>query len=249
MKNLIYLFFGLIFLPGCNPSADESSQKLGYEIVRTEFKSPDCEPETDACLMITIDYPHFDKGDSIARHLANRIVKNSILDNIGMGDAEATEDPSIEMVIEDLNGNFEDVKSEFGDYGTGWQANIGTKELYQSDSIMVLSIGAMTYFGGAHPNYNLRYFNFDRNTGRYLPISTFVKDLGEFTSRAEIVFKKTYNIEEGTSYSDAGFTFLGDYFILSANYAFLGDSVKLHYNHYEISSYAAGDFEITVALK
>lgn len=241
-----YLIASIVLLANCTGI---NNKGLDYTMVNHEYQSGDCEPETDACLMVTIAYPRFDQGDTLAMFLANRIIKNSILDNIGMGDVASTEDPSIELAIEDLSKSFEEVKKDFGDYGTGWQANISAGELYRSDSILVLKIGAMTYFGGAHPNSHLRYFNINRNTGSYLPISYFVTDLKQFTSRAEVEFKRTYNIEEGTSYDDAGFNFLGDNFILSANYAFLGDSIRLHYNHYEISSYAAGDFDITVGLK
>ena len=249
MIKQTFIFSSIIFLLNCTPAADDSEQKLGYTMVKVDFRSPNCEPETQACLMVDILYPRFDKGDSLAMLLANRIVKNSILDNIGMGDVESTEDPGIEEAIEGLSKSFENLKKDFSDYATGWEAHINTRELYKSDSILVLQIGSMTYMGGAHPNSNIRYFNFNRNTGRYLPISTFVSDLEQFAAKAETIFKKEYNIEEGTSYDDAGFNFLGNRFILSANYAFLGDSIKLHYNHYEISSYAAGDFEITVALK
>jgi hypothetical protein len=240
-----YLILIIVLLANCTSN---SHKELDYKMVKAEFKSLDCEPETNACLMVTIAYPRFDTGDSLAIFLANRIVKNSILDNIGMGDVESTDDLGIEEAIESLNKNFEELKRDFNDYATGWQAHINTRELYQSDSILVLEIASMTYFGGAHPNSNIRYFNFNRETGSYLPISAFIRDLEQFTAKAEVVFKKAYNIKEGTSYDDAGFNFLGDKFIISANYAYLGDSIRLHYNKYEISSYVAGEFEIMVAL-
>ena len=249
MIKQTFIFLSIIFLLNCTPSPDNSKQILDYTMVKVEFMDEDCQPETDACLMVTIEYPRFVKGDSMAMILANRIVKNSILDNIGMGDVESTEDPGIEEAIEGLNNSFESLKKDFNDYSTGWEVLISSQELYQSDSILVLSIGTMTYLGGAHPNSNIRYFNFNRDSGRYLPISTFVYDVEKFTARAEGVFKQEYNIAEGASYDDAGFNFLGDKFILSANYAYLGDSIKLHYNHYEISSYAAGDFDITVSIR
>ena len=246
MFKVYYLFAVFILLANCTQN---SNKGFDYTMMKSEFQSANCEPETDACLMVTITYPQFDNGDTLAMFLANRIIKNSILDNIGMGDVEAAEDPSIEQAIEDLNKSFEELKKDFSNYGTGWQVNIGARELFRNDSVLVLTIGTMTYMGGAHPNSNIRYYNFDRNTGRFMPLVTFVDDLEHFTSSAEVEFRKTYNIKDGTSYDDAGFNFLGDNFTLSANYAYLGDSIRLHYNHYEISSYAAGDFEITVAIK
>lgn len=243
--NLVILASILL---GCSQIKGNLGQSLNYTMVETEFQTPDCQPETDACLMIKLQYPKFDTGDSLAQFLANRIIKNSMLDNLGMGDVESTEEPSIDQVIEDLNTRFIELKKEFGDYGTGWQADIYTSEIYKSDSVLVLETNTMTYFGGAHPNHGTRYFNFKRTAGNLTPLSDFVNDLDTFTSKAEKVFNEKYEITEDNDYAKAGFDFLGGKFILSANYAFLGDSIRLHYNPYEIAPYSMGDFEITVGL-
>jgi len=248
IKNLQLLIL-VIFLANCTQIAENTDQSLNYTMVATEFNTPDCQPETDACLMIKIKYPKFDAGDSLAMFLANRIIKNSILDNIGMGDVESTEDPSIEQAIEDLSESFERLKKDFGDYGTGWQADIYARELYKSDTVLVLESSTMTYFGGAHPNHGTRYFNFNREAGNMIPMREFVKDLAQFTNKAEKVFNEKYGINADNTYDKAGYNFLGGRFVLSANYAFLGDSIRLHYNPYEIAPYSMGDSEITVGLK
>jgi hypothetical protein len=249
MYHKTTLILLVIILASCGQLKEKQDDLLNYTMVTTEFNSPGCQPETEACLMLNIAYPNFDSGDSLARFLANRIIKNSILDNIGMGDVESTEDPSIDQAIEDLSENFEELKKEFGDYGTGWEASITVNELFKTDSILVLETGTMTYFGGAHPNHGIRYFNFNRKAGNLIPLSDIVKDLAQFTSKAEKVFNKKYSINEDNTYDKAGYQFLGGKFILSANYAFLGDSIRLHYNPYEIAPYSMGDSEITVILK
>lgn len=239
----------LLLLASCSQYMENNDQNLDYELTTKEFNTPGCQPETEACLMIKINYPSFNSGDSLAMFLANRIIKNSILDNIGMGDAESTEEPSLDNVMEDLNNSFELLKKENGAYTTGWQGDISTTELFRSDSILVLETSTMTYFGGAHPNRGTRYFNFSRDAGNMIPLSVIVNDLEKFTSKAEMVFNEKYGINEDNTYDEAGYQFLGGRFSLSANYAFLGDSILLHYNPYEIAPYSMGDSEITVSLK
>jgi hypothetical protein len=165
-----------------------------------------------------------------------------------MGDVEATSDPNLNQAVLDLDKSMAQLIKDFGPPPTGWEANMSTIELYRSDTVLVLEVGSMTYFGGAHPNSNLRYFNFNRKTGGLIPLTNLVGDLSEFTQRAEVVFKDKY-VKNDESYADAGFSFLGGNYTLSANYALVGDSIRLHYNKYEISSYAAGDFDITVSIK
>ena len=79
-------------------------------------------------------------------------------------------------------------------------------------------------------------------------MTSIVNDMQEFTARAEAAFREAYNLEDNINYKDVGFDFLGNKFNLPANYAFLGDSIRLHYNSYEIASYAMGEFEITVPI-
>lgn len=238
----------LIFLASCSEKFMNNDQNLDYGLRAIEFNSPGCQPETEACLMIKINYPNFNSGDSLAMLLANRIIKNSILDNIGMGDVESTEEPSLDQAIEDLSKSFEEIKKEFGVHGTGWQGEISTTELFRSDSILVLESSTMTYFGGAHPNRNTRYFNLNRKAGNMIPLTVIIKDLEKFRRKAEKAFNEKYGINDDNTYDKAGYQFLGGRFSLSANYAFLGDSIRLHYNPYEIAPYSMGDSEITVDI-
>ena len=246
MNPINYLVFTLVLLSGC---IHQGIAPLDFSTVQYKYQTPDCEPETDACLMVNLSYPNFDQGDSVARHLANRIIRNSILDNIGMGNVESEIDPSIGEAVDELNQSFSQVKKDYLSYGIGWQAEVSSSELFRSDTILVVEMNSMTFFGGAHPNHGTRYFNFNRKKGNMMPLSTFIKDIKAFTTKAEALFKEQYHIDKNNTYQTAGFNFLGNRFILSANYAFLGDSIRLHYNPYEIAPYSMGDFEITVSIK
>ena len=236
----------IIFIIGCDSRNKAEKELLDYTMEKIVHQTPDCEPERDPCLMVDLTYPVFNNGDSVAQFLANRIIKNSTLDFLGMGDVESTTDPNLNQAVLDLDRSMAQVIKDFGPPPTGWEANMSTTELYRSDSVLVFHVGSMTYFGGAHPNSNIRFLNFNRKTGGLVPLGYLIGDLSDFTHRAEVAFKNKY-LKDAETYADAGFSFLGGKYTLPANYALLGDSIRLHYNKYEISSYAAGDFEITVS--
>lgn len=248
MRTLYLTLIIFIIIIGCNSHKPIENELLDFKLEKLVYKTPGCEPERDPCLMVDLTYASFNDGDSVARFLANRIIRNSTLDFIGMGDVEATIEPDLNQAVLDLDKSMAQVIKDFGSLPTGWEAHMSTTELFRADSILVLEVGSMTYFGGAHPNSNLRFFNFNRETGGLIPLTNVVGDLSEFTRRAEVAFKQKY-VKDDQSYADAGFSFLGGNYTLSANYAMVGDSILLHYNKYEIASYAAGDFDIKVSRK
>ena len=233
---------------GCKGPQSEATNALGYELKSIEFQTPECEPERDPCFLATITYPEFNSGDSMAVYLANRIIRNSTLDFIGMGDVESTSDPTLEEAVNTLSDSFRRFRTDFPESSVGWEARIKTQEVTKNDSIIVFETSAMTFFGGAHPNKNKRYFNFNRETGSLVPLSEFIADMDTFTARAEKAFRLKY-LRENQTFEDAGFDFMGGVFTLPGNYAFFQDSIKLHYNHYEIASYASGDFHIMVSIQ
>jgi len=245
----LYVVLVVMSLTACTSVTEKQKARLDYQVQTEMYKTAHCEPETDACLMASITYPRFTKGDSLAVLLANRIIKNSILDALGMGEAEGTTDFGITGALAELDKEFVQLKRDFNTYSTGWSIEIDSRELYRSDTMLVLEVNYMVFTGGAHGNHTTRYFNFHRHTGRLVSLPAFAGNLNDFTSRAEFVFRKTYHLPAEATYEEAGFSFLGNTFTLPANYAFLGDSLRLHYNPYEIAPYAAGDFTITVAVE
>lgn len=243
MKKILIVSVAVLLFSSCG---GVKNKRLEYNFLTIDHQSVGCEPERDACFIARLDYPNFHTGDSMAVFLANRIIRNSTLDYLGLGNAEDVDVLSLDKAVLRLEESFQKVKTEQG-MATGWQAEMDTKELYRDDTVLVLETRMMTYVGGAHPTTNTRYFNFDRRSGRLIPLNSFV-NLKTFTTMAGQTFKDKY-LQPGQQYSDANFSFIGSKYQLPANYAFLGDSIRLHYNRYEIAPYAAGEFEVTVPVK
>ena len=247
MAKLIYscLFAAAVVFISCSTPQQQDTHRLDYELRNINYQSGNCEPERDACLMVKMEYPHFVSGDSTARSKANMIIRNSTLDFLGMGDVEAKTTPELEVAVVNLDSSFQRLKREFGS-PAGWMAELHTSELYRNDSLIILEVNTASYFGGAHGQYNTRYFNFDRSNGQMMMLADFV-EIASFTVTAEQFFKEKY-VKDGESYAEAGFSFYDGKFKLAANFSFKGDSILLHYNHYEIASYADGQFDVAVPL-
>ena len=233
----------IMLITGCGVKSEVDL--LDYEIKTVNYQTPNCQPERDACLMVELNYPYFAEGDSLARYLANRIIRNSTLDFMGMGDIEAAVTPELNVAVIELDSTLQRIKREVGT-ATGWQAKLNTKEIYRNDSVLVLSTESMAYFGGAHGQNNTRYFNFDRRSGRLFPLAEFI-DIEKISLSGETFFRNKY-VKDEQSYREAGFNFFGEKFMLPANFAYKGDSIILHYNQYEIAPYAAGHFNVAVPL-
>ena len=221
--------------------------QLSYSIVHIQFDSQECQDEREACFLANIHYPLFAGLDSTKLIKAKRFVGNHILDALGMGDVESVGSPDIRKALDLVDQNLKDVKSSLN-YGTGWIADVQTFPVYEDDTLLVFGLETMTYFGGAHPNTNRRYYNFNKITGE--PYSyKWLANLPEINQRAESLFREIYNLKPSDSFHSKGFLFPKDVFQLPANFGIKKDSLILFYNRYEAAPYAFGPIELAMALK
>ncbi len=252
MLNRIIIFlllFSVVFIWSCSTI---SENVLSYSINIIKYEEPNCNNEKQACLLVNISYPVFIRNDSLA-HRINHYISNGILDAIGsdsyrMGDVESSSPPSIEDGVDQLQLSFDRLKSDFNDYRTGWIVSVNTIPVYSNDTLEVFAIEYMTYFGGAHPNTNRRYYNINTRTGKILKYndlkisSIFLKD------RAEQIFRLQNDIPDRDDINVKGHQFPGNEFRLPANFGITGDSIILFYNRYEIAPYVKGPTELMIPL-
>lgn len=220
---------------------------LDYRISHTEYNNQDCQQEKEACFVANINYPEFEGLDSLKLIFPKRIVGNSIIDALGMGDSESTELPDIEKALNYVAGSLEKAKDSFT-YGSGWIVDVQTIPVYKNDTILVFALEIMTYFGGVHPNTNRVYYNLNRQTGKRLHYNWF-SDQG-FEEKAEAIFRRINHLNPDDIINDlrVGYSFPNNKFQLPANYGFKGDSVVLYYNRYEIAPYAKGPTEYVIPI-
>jgi hypothetical protein len=114
--------------------------------------------------------------------------------------------------------------------------------------VFCLSFSDYSYTGGAHPNSNLTYLNFEVSTGKTLALSDLMKPGFEkqLTAIAEKDFRKRKGLAPQASLAEAGYDFDDDQFKLNDNFAVTKDGLVFYYNPYEIAAYAGGPTELVI---
>ena len=241
---VLLLYLGFIW--SCNNTSNNS---LHYTVRDYQYDESGCNPETQPCLLVNISYPVFSGNDSLSNQI-NYFIGNGILDVIGMGDVESSTSIPLNLSksINGLQNNFDRLKNDFQDYGTGWTVSITTIPISSTDTMEVFAIESMTFFGGAHPNTNRRYYNINTLTGKILNYKDLETDLDELKNRAEMVFRQQINLPV-EPFHENGYLFSNNQFVLSANFGLRGDSIILYYNRYEIAPYANGPTQLIMKLR
>ncbi len=248
MKNLYLLASCLLCFMACqeeSPSKDITKQNnipkidtISYELKSISKESGDCEGETDGCITATIQYIAIKDNQPVATRAINRTIEKGISGNA------PTITASLDSFIAEANAFFE----EFQDVPTGYGLEIEQSVLLNTPVILSIEEFNYAFTGGAHGNYGTSYYNFDATTGQILTLKDIlVKDYASpLKTIAEPIFKKAY-LEAGmTKYSEAGFYFENDVFVMTDNFAITKEGLKFLYNPYEIAPYALGQQEIII---
>jgi len=129
-------------------------------------------------------------------------------------------------------------------YSNLYEINI----LSNSDNILSTREIVSTYEGGAHPNTNFNFNNFDLRNGKEIKLSNVFKGnyKSVLTKIAEKKFRKFYKIPANQNLEKAGFYFKNGVFKLNDNYSFSGYAITFQFNPYEVAAYAMGAPEITI---
>lgn len=141
-------------------------------------------------------------------------------------------------------GSYEKMKRQFPEDTFGWEANITGSVLYQSDRILNIQIQHYTFTGGAHGYEGLRSLIFDPDNGKIIPNTKLFKNPNLFKAFAEKNFRLKYKIPAQGSINATGYQFENEVFQLPQNIFYTNKGLLLHYNQYEVASYADGPKEL-----
>ncbi len=246
MKSKYLCFLLPLYWFACQPAVPPG---IDMTIKTLRYQTPDCQPERDPCLMIDLDFPVFTGNDSLAVQQAANEITGLYYDVLGQqGGGTTADEQGLMQAVATLAKTFDDYRHDFPDDNTGWQVNIKANELYRNDTLLTVAVNSFWFFGGAHGNYEVHYFNINRQTGRLLSPEKLLPDLQALREKAEKIFRQKYLPAGSSNWEEAGFSFTNNTFQLPQNMAFAGDSIILHYNQYEIGPYAAGDFHLSVPI-
>lgn len=128
-----------------------------------------------------------------------------------------------------------------GSNGISWYLNADYEVLLNDGKVLTIQYRYEDYLGGAHGMYGYHYQNIDLRKSRPLSLNDIVSNTKQFSELAEKLFKGRVGVDHLN-----GYWFEGGKFSLPREFGLSENGIVLHYNVYEIASFADGDlvFEI-----
>jgi hypothetical protein len=196
-----------------------------------------------ACLRLNFNFPAF--ADKISGKLSESIYSDYLLmieDSSEVNHIEAFKNKLVDISYR-YDSSFVDFSSSFPDASNiQWFVNIDFETLRNDGKILTLRYFYTDYMGGAHGMQNYHYKNFDIRKSKKLELADIFGNMDDFYTVAEAAFNEKYQSDR-----DAGiFWFTNNKYELPQEYGFDSKAFILHYNAYEIASYAQGNITIEI---
>lgn len=143
--------------------------------------------------------------------------------------------------------NFDDFNKENKSYGQTWFMDGKIEVLAHQPQYLSALITYVNYEGGAHPNSNFTYLNYDPANHREITLDALINPdaMSRLTEVAEKIFRQNEKLSPTESLKDSYF-FENDKFSLNQNFTITKEGLKFLYNPYEIKAYAFGTTELLI---
>lgn len=127
-----------------------------------------------------------------------------------------------------------------------WEAMITADISYEDAHLLSIRMQSYLFTGGAHGFEEVRFLNFDKRRGRVIEGLNMFTHFAPVLTLAEQMFRISQAIPMEGDINGTGFMFEGDRFHLPETVGFDSHGMVLHYNQYEVTSYADGPITITL---
>ena len=145
--------------------------------------------------------------------------------------------------------DYEAVRKDMGSLGGCWELKTTADTVHVSARALTVEFKTYAYTGGAHPNSNLSYYTFDRETGHLLTLADMVTDTTALLSVVEKAFRQQQELKPHTNLEENGYFLRDGHFFLPANVGLGREGLVFYYNPYEIAAYVVGPIQVTVPYK
>ncbi len=238
--GLLPVIFLLLIVAGC-----VKNDKLSYTSHKIATDSGDC--DKNPCAKVKVSFPIAVASTAIAEKI-NAIIDDKIISYFII-DPDAKKEESIEKAVENFKNEYLKDKKMQPDFAFGYEADIQGEVLFKGEKLHSIAFSAFMYTGGAHGYSSLTYLNLDPKTGKEYDNTELFTDMKAFKKIAEKKFRTQEKIPEGSNINSTGFWFEDDTYQLPENIGFTKDNIILHYNAYDISSYAEGGKTLEIPLE
>lgn len=242
MKKLALFLISLSFMACQNEkksssTADTASQvnhadlSFKYDSVKVYSKHTITNEQTTDTTKAVISYPVFQDQQ------INQFIEQKMMGFANEGEHYNTYKDFTNAFIK----NFDDFNKENKDYGQTWFMDGKIEVVAQQPQYLSVLITYVSYEGGAHPNSNFTYLNYDPVNHKEITLDALISAdaMPKLTAVAEKIFRKNEKLSADESLKDRYF-FENDKFSLNQNFTITKEGLKFLYNPYEIKAYAFG---------
>lgn len=241
MYKIFPLFLAFILASSC--SFEKPLQFEEITITQDTFET--C--ETENCPTIKVHYIQAVENDTksgvINKHIFESITSKIAPNKKGSSDFSSIQE-ALDFFIIDYNTLIKDIGNNFLSY----DVDTFMQDSYQSQDFVSLELNYYLFTGGAHGYSGTQFLNFDAITGELLDQNSLFVDVDGLIRYSEKIFREQYQVPQERSINSSGFWFEDDQFHLPENIGFTETELILHYNQYEIASYAEGPIILTIPL-
>ena len=251
MKPLLNLtFFGLVlFISSCNqtPSGPPALVRQQYTLAGSNR----CDTTTNKGVDVSITYFKLQEDTDGARKINDSLQQLAVGSITGWLDSTTiAEHPDARTDLDRaatlFANDYKTMTSDMGGLGGCWELKTTADTMFISDKALTVRMETFAYTGGAHPNSNLAFYMFDRETGRTLSLNDLVSDTTALLKVVERAFRSQQQLMPQTNLEEQGYFLRDGRFFLPANIGMSRKGMVFYYNPYEIAAYALGPIEVTV---
>lgn len=244
------LLFGLIpFFPACRqtPSGPPALVRQQYTLTGANR----CDTTANKGVDVSVDYFLLREDSDGARKINDSLQQLAVASITGWLDSTTVAThpdacTSLAKAVSLFAADYRAMTDEMGHLGGCWELKTQADTVYASSRALTVRLETYAYTGGAHPNSNLAFYIFDRETGRTLSLSDLVSDTTALLGTVEQAFRKQQALPPQTNLEEQGYFLRDGRFFLPANIGMSRTGLVFYYNPYEIAAYAMGPIEITV---
>lgn len=240
VRVLLLLVVLVLVYSGYDFFISTSSQKLTFLADSVVFKRGCYHPDS-ACFRVKYRFPQPTGMGS------SRIEKLIVSHYLGMASEEAqkTDINTLKnLLVQNIMGydsSYTEYYSYFGG-GSEWYIDVDYKVMFRTKRLISIRYEHNSYLGGAHGLYGYFYLNIDLKRGKALQLN----DLFTDTDKFKAIFYKYFMeklMNESNSSADIQ---MNQEPKLPHEFCLIPEGIMLHYNVYEIASYARGDITLLI---
>jgi len=156
-----------------------------------------------------------------------------------------------EFLIENFLAEYKKFKDRDPSAAQYWFLERTVDISLSTDRIASFRFYESSFLGGAHPNTNAYYTNYDLGTGGKLEL----KDLfiegyeNKLNTLVEKKFREVRGLKPDENLNEAGYQFADNKFRVNNNLGFTNEGIVLFYNAYEVAPYYMGSTKVNITYR